>query len=434
MKRFQIKIYVLIIAATFSFSFSALAEKRVALVIGNGAYDSGGSLANPPNDAKLISGTLRSVGFDVIERINVDQKSMKIAIKAFRRKLAAAGKDAVGLFYYAGHGVQVGTANYLIPVNASIENESDVDIEAVTANTVLRSMEFAGNRLNIVIMDACRNNPYKRGFRSGVQGLARMDATSGMLIAYATAPGDVAADGKGRNSPYTAALAAGMRRPGLSVEQMFKRVRVSVQHRTKNAQTPWESSSLTGDFYFVRGSKGSADRPSATTAEADDTQEEIAYWQSLQESRNPKDFLAYINRYGENGAFFILARNRAKALLADKVDGAAPARQPSPDGKSDQELAAEALLRGRKMMAELFSNANHVMGLEGISMGERIEKFRGLLGGVGRLPDNGEVRRRQALRNRDPRRMGAFLCDLQGAVFCPATNSRRAGIGQGTSR
>ena len=373
---------LLILAATFAFSFPALAEKRVALVIGNGSYASGGNLANPPNDAKLISATLRGSGFDVIERVDVDQKSMKTAIKAFRKKLVDAGKDAVGLFYFAGHGVQVGDANYLIPVNASIENESDVDIEAVSANTVLRSMEFAGNRLNIVIMDACRNNPYKRGFRSAARGLARMDAASGMLIAYATAPGDVAADGAGKNSPYTAALAAAMRRPGLPVEQVFKRVRISVQHQTKNAQTPWESSSLTGDFYFVPGSKGTAGRPAAASPGADNAQEEIAYWQSIQDSRNPRDFLSYINRYGENGAFFILARNRAKALLADKVDGTTAAPRSAPDGRSDQELAAEALLRGRKMMEELFSNANHVMGLESISVGQRIEKFRGLLGGV----------------------------------------------------
>lgn len=237
-------------------SGTAMAEKRIALVIGNGGYGKIGFLANPPNDARLIAQTLRGLGFEVIAHIDADQKTMKRAVSDFGDRLEAAGKDTIGLFYYAGHGVQVGGENYLIPLKAEINREKDVDIESVSANAVLANMAFAGNRLNIVILDACRSNPYKRGFRSAARGLARMQAASGTLIAYATAPGDVAADGSGANSPYSAALAVAMRQPGLQVEQMFKRVRVSVQHQTKDAQTPWESSSLTGDFYFVPGSGG----------------------------------------------------------------------------------------------------------------------------------------------------------------------------------
>ena len=199
MKRFWTAVFIaLAIIVTSQPSF---AEKRIALVIGNGAYPKFGVLKNPPNDAKLMARTLRSLGFEVIERIDANQKGMKKAIKAFGSKLEAGGKDAVGLFYYAGHGVQVGGENFLIPVNADIQTEADVDIEAVSANDVQGYMAFAGNDLNIIIMDACRNNPFKRSFRSASRGLAKMDASKGTLIAYATSPGDVAADGKGANSP-----------------------------------------------------------------------------------------------------------------------------------------------------------------------------------------------------------------------------------------
>ncbi|MDD9913812.1 MAG: caspase family protein, partial [Rhodospirillaceae bacterium] len=181
----------------------ASAQQRITLVVGNGAYTNVGALPNPPNDARLIANTLRSLSFDVIEHIDVDQKTLKRAVSEFGDKLEAAGKDAVGLFYYAGHGVQVRDENFLIPVNADIEREKDVDIESVSVNAVLDNMAFAGNRLNIVILDARRNNPYKAGFRSAARGLAKMQATKGTLVAYATAPGDVAADGTGRNSPYS---------------------------------------------------------------------------------------------------------------------------------------------------------------------------------------------------------------------------------------
>jgi len=171
---------------------------------------------------------------------------MKRAIKAFGNRLEAGGKGAVGLFYYAGHGVQVGGENYMIPVDVEIQDEDDVDIEAVFANAVLANMAYAGNRLNIIVMDACRNNPFRRSFRAVSRGLARMDASKGTLIAYATAPGEVAADGSGDNSPYTKALAKAMLTRGLTVERVFKEVRNDVVVAIKNNQVPWEASSLTG--------------------------------------------------------------------------------------------------------------------------------------------------------------------------------------------
>jgi hypothetical protein len=231
------------------FSNVAFSAERVALVIGNSAYLES-PLPNPANDARLVATTLRGLGFDVVERIDADQKTMKRAIQEFGGRLTASGRSTVGLFYYAGHGVQVNNENYLVPVNADIRRESDVTIEAVNATAVLSTLNYARNDLNFVIMDACRNNPYASSSRSGTRGLARMDAPRGTLIAYSTSPGTVAMDGDGNNSPYTEALAAAMQRPGLPVEQMFKQVRRQVMAATSDFQVPWEASSLTGDFFF----------------------------------------------------------------------------------------------------------------------------------------------------------------------------------------
>jgi formylglycine-generating enzyme required for sulfatase activity len=234
-------------------------ENRIALVIGNSDYASG-PLPNPANDAKLIGDALTGLGFTVIARRNADQNTMKRAIQEFGSRLEAAGPGAVGLFYYAGHGVQLSGRNYLIPTTAHIDREGDVEIEAVSADWVIEQMRYARNRLNIVILDACRNNPFTRSMRSVDHGLASMDAPAGILIAYSTAPGAVAADGAGRNSPYTEALTKAMRDMHEPVEQVFKKVRVGVMTATSGKQVPWESSSLTGDFYF------SAPRPAPETA------------------------------------------------------------------------------------------------------------------------------------------------------------------------
>jgi formylglycine-generating enzyme required for sulfatase activity len=233
-------------------SAAAAAETRIALVIGNSEYSSG-PLPNPANDAKMIAETLGNLGFEVIARRNADQNTMKRAIQEFGARLEKAGPAAVGLFYYAGHGVQLNGRNYLIPTTAQIDREGDVEIEAVSADWVIEQMRYARNRLNIVILDACRNNPFTRSMRSVDHGLATMDAPAGILIAYSTAPGAVAADGSGRNSPYTEALSRAMRDLHEPVEQVFKHVRVGVMSATSGKQVPWESSSLTGDFYFAPG-------------------------------------------------------------------------------------------------------------------------------------------------------------------------------------
>jgi hypothetical protein len=230
----------------------AWAEPRIALVIANAAY--GGDLSplsNPINDAKLISKTLKAVGFDVISINDGSQKEMKRAIKDFGTALAKAGPTATGLFYYAGHGLQVEGVNYLVPVSAEIAKEADVDLESVAADTVLAQMEFSGAATSIVILDACRNNPLARSFRSATRGLARMDAPNGSFVAYSTAPGDVAADGDGKNSPFALALAAEMTKPDQAIEETFRNVRGQVMIATGKQQVPWDSSSMVTPFYFA---------------------------------------------------------------------------------------------------------------------------------------------------------------------------------------
>jgi|GEM_PF-7114588 len=230
-------------------SFSAQ-ERRMALVIGNSNYPSGGSLANPISDARAMKKALEGLGFTVLKYENCTQKEMRMAMDEFGSKLK--GQD-VGLFFYAGHGVQVGGYNYLIPVDASLNNEKKVEYDCVRADRVLADMEHAGIRTAIVILDACRDNPFERSWRRGKAGagLAFMNAPSGSLIAYSTAPGKTALDGSTGNSPYTAALLEHIGSPDITVLQMFQRVRSSVVQSSSNKQIPWESTSLKGDFYFA---------------------------------------------------------------------------------------------------------------------------------------------------------------------------------------
>jgi uncharacterized caspase-like protein len=228
-----------------SLSLSAQ-NSRIALVIGNGSYKSS-PLKNPLNDANDMADVLRKLGFSVQLKINADQRSMEVSIRTFGKKLRSGG---IGLFYFAGHGLQVDGRNYLIPTGADIESEADVRFEAVDAGRVLAQMEDAENSMNIIILDACRNNPFARSFRSGHKGLAKMDAPVGSILAYSTAPGSVAEDGSGRNGLYTSYILKHIKEPGLKIEDLFKKVRLGVSKESGKKQTPWESSSLMGDFYF----------------------------------------------------------------------------------------------------------------------------------------------------------------------------------------
>jgi Caspase domain len=224
----------------------AAPERRVALVIGNGAYESA-PLPNPVKDAKDMAEALEGFGFEVTHRDNLNRDEMEYVIQSFGKQLRTSD---VALFYYAGHGLQVSQVNYLVPIDAKIEREGDVKRECIPAEFVLEQMEGLRDRINIMILDACRNNPFTRGLRSVERGLSPMDAPVGTLIAYATKSGSVTPD----DSLYTRELLRFMRVPGLEVQDVFKKVRASVWELTKDqerSQMPWVETSLVGEFYFV---------------------------------------------------------------------------------------------------------------------------------------------------------------------------------------
>jgi len=222
--------------------------RRVALVIGNGNYVNAGLLKNPTNDATDMVSLLTELRFKVLSGTNLSRQAMRSLIREFGQNLKASG--GAGLFYFAGHGVQSKGRNYLIPVDAEIQSEAEIEDASVDVNLVLNYMEEAQNELNIVILDACRNNPFARSYRSATNGLAQLDAPTGTLIAYATAPGRIASDGLGRNGVYTAELLKQMRVPGVSLPDLFMRVRAAVMKETDKKQVPWEASSLVGTFYI----------------------------------------------------------------------------------------------------------------------------------------------------------------------------------------
>lgn len=227
---------------------ASIDRPRTALVIGNSDYLYS-PLKNPVNDAQAMAASLERLGFDVTLQVNANQQQMEEAIDGFGRRLAAG--NHVALFYYAGHGVQVDGENYLIPVDAKINRQSDVRYKAVNMGQVLGTMGEAEDNLNIVILDACRDNPLPRSFRGGSRGLARVEGPKGTIIGFATSPGSVAADGEGDNGIYTKHLLANMNQTGLSIEQVFKKVLQGVDEETQGQQIPWTESSFTGDFSFL---------------------------------------------------------------------------------------------------------------------------------------------------------------------------------------
>ena len=235
------------------------ADRRTALVIGNAAYTEA-PLANPVNDATDMAGALQKMDFTVTLLPDADLRRMREAIETFRQQLRPG---VVGLFYFAGHGLQVKGENYLVPIGARIAREQDVEFETVHVGRILGAMEDAANDINIIILDACRNTPFARSARALQRGLAVPQAITGSLIAYATAPGSVAADGAGRNGVYTAHLLRNMRLPNVPIEQVFKNVRIDVMQETRSKQTPWETSSLTGSFMFTSAAEPPAPGPTS---------------------------------------------------------------------------------------------------------------------------------------------------------------------------
>jgi hypothetical protein len=236
---------------TTTHSSSTTKERRLALVIGNSNYTNAGTLKNPVNDARAMESALKVAGFDVMKYENLGREEMKRAIDQFGERLS---NYDIGLFFFAGHGLQVRGNNYLVPSTAAIASEKDVEYECVEAGRVLAKMEAARNKVNIVVLDACRNNPFERSWSRSVSGngLAAISAPVGSFIAYATAPGTTASDGSGSNGLYTEQLLKFIQMPGLKIEDVFKQVRINVIKISGGEQTPWEASSLIGDFYFKK--------------------------------------------------------------------------------------------------------------------------------------------------------------------------------------
>ncbi len=285
-------------------------ESRIALVIGNGAYQHADPLRNPVNDARAMAKVLRDTGFEVIVSENATRRALIASLREFSGKLAPGG---VGLFYYAGHGMQVRGANYLIPVDAALSSEDELRYETIDLNDVLGRFDEARTRLSLVILDACRDNPFARKFRSTSRGLAQTEAPRGTVIAYATAPGDTAADGDGENGVYTTELLKAIAQPGLKLEEVFKRTIDGVARATANKQTPWVSSSFRGDFVFTAAA--AAPPPAAQPAPFVPEQLELAAWNAIATSSNPAMFELFLQRF-PNGVYADFARAKLDELKA----------------------------------------------------------------------------------------------------------------------
>lgn len=320
----------------------AATQQRTALIIGNATYASN-PLRNSVNDAMDMAAALKHIGFTVTLLSNATLRTMDEAVRTFSAQLRQGG---VGLFYYSGHGLQIAGENYLLPIGARIDREQDVPYEAFPVGRVLGGMEDARNPFNIVILDACRDNPLASSTRSTRKGLAPMQAAQGLLIAYATAPDRVAYEDDGRNGIYTAHLLQHITTPGLSVEHMFKQVRAGVVKVTGGKQVPWESSSLVGDFSFTpspatpapatSGAPGAL-APTPTLPAGPDP--EMTMWSLVERSTHPEDFGTFLKTYPES-RFAPIARLKLQQL--QRQEAAAQPSAGSPGAPAGQRLGKEA--------------------------------------------------------------------------------------------
>lgn len=313
----SIAVIVSLVVAGFALPAFAAGE-RIALVLGNGAYLHAPELPNPPNDARAITAKLEELGFEVVSGYDLGIDEMRETIRSFASRLTGAD---VALFFYAGHGMQVFGENYLIPVDANLSDETDLDFSAVKINLVLRQMEREP-RVKLIILDACRDNPFEqtlsrsmgktRSSQALSRGLAEIDTGGGTLIAFATDPGRVALDGEKNHSPFTEALLEHMDAPGLDIGLVMRRVTRSVKEATNDRQSPWVNVSLDGEFYLNPASAPapSSDAPAPPPVPSfDDRQIELALWQSAERSGSRADYEEYLRQY-PTGKFAGLARNR----------------------------------------------------------------------------------------------------------------------------
>jgi uncharacterized caspase-like protein len=327
---------------------------RLALIIGNGTY-SDVPLRNAPNDAKAMADYLARMGFQITLKVDATRADMMTSIRSFAEMLET--QKAVGLFYFAGHGAQLAWRNYLIPVDAHIKDVADMETQAVDLGGLLKSMTQAKNPMNVVILDACRDNPFGKNVALPQKGLSQVDAPSGTFLAYATAPGNTAADGLGANGLYTENLLKEIEVPGAKIEDIFKRVRLRVRLQSSGRQIPWESTSLEQDFYFRPPE--AVRNPSLSEAEQQ-FQEELALWERIQESKDPRPLEDYLRRY-PSGKFSELAQFRLDRVLAHsgeqtvKVEGQAGNPYTKGTIKANSEFALGDSYTYRKV--DLLTNA-----------------------------------------------------------------------------
>src|SRR4030088_644495 len=268
---------------------SAFAENRVALVIGQSAYRSVPALPNPANDAKAVTQMLTDSGFEVPTAADLSQSEMRQQVSEFAGKVAAKGADTVALVFYAGHGLQIDGENYLVPVDIDPKREADIPLQAVRLNDLMNTLGALPTRMRIVMLDACRNNPFPALSQTAGHGLAVVDTKAGApgaFISYSTSPGSEAEDGTGDDSPYTTAVLSVAKEPNLPIEEAFKRIRVAVNQATDGRQIPWESSSLTTEFKFFSADSGqqgsAAPKPPAKVARSTDD------WRRDLQGKEPK--------------------------------------------------------------------------------------------------------------------------------------------------
>jgi hypothetical protein len=335
---------------TMFMAFSAAAQTdaaRIAYVVGNAKYQHIGELDNPENDARLIGEALEKAGFEVTYLYNATQRELETAVVELGRSLRERGSDTTGLFYFAGHGVQARGKNYLMPVDASLSDETELDLVGVQADVVLRQMGSAKNRANIVILDACRNNPFAAVQGLEANGLAEMNPSPGTFLSYATGPGNVALDGLGQNSPFSAALADEIQRPGQSVEQVFKEVRIRVVEETNGFQTPWDTSLLTTDVVFTR--------PDGAETVQDD---EARLWARVENTENALDIVRFLRSH-PNGRFAQDARARLNETIvtSDNERSRGLTQSGVAPEKLDQELFDTAMRTGARADFEAYLSA-----------------------------------------------------------------------------
>jgi hypothetical protein len=313
---------------------AALADKRVAFVVGNGAYRNVAQLPNPPIDAKAMASTLRNVGFEVIEGTNLTRDTMTAKLLDFGKK--AQGAD-IAVFYYAGHGIAISGTNYLLPVDADIKSEMDVKLGAAINVDVTLDQTMGDAKVKLVFLDACRDNPFAAKIKANTtrsvavgQGLAEMKSGEGTLIAFATGPGQTALDGQeGTNSPFTRALIAHITEPGVEIQQAMTEVRAQVSDETSKGQLPWGHTNLTGSVYLnppaaqpaaaAAAPAASATAPALASTTAG-TDVELEFWRSVKDSKKPEELNAYLSSY-PNGQFRSLALTRLAEI--NPGDGAA---------------------------------------------------------------------------------------------------------------